>query len=484
MSELVEISKNPSSIFTRKSICNKNLLEKGKPVSNKSTKIVGIIILISIVSVFSYIGYSYTKLQNNIDSIVNTWEKNRCKPSVLPFTSIISKKMKTDITLSDNIKYCADSYANSKFQYLIAPFVTIIDNIVSSIKDIFKKLDYQKNIIDNISESLLFFKEEIASTLTRYYEKFNALSKEVTIIFFQIFKVFQDIITSLLYLKSLLKDIFNTVSPILIPIQAILDFFCFSPYTKITMSDFSTKRISDIQIGDSIYKGGKVLAVHMFNGKNVQMYSYKNIVVSGYHLVFEESPLRIQDSLYSIPISIEEDTMYCLTTENGYIVSNNNIFGDYMEAQTQKQMNYISNSIIQSISNTSLIKDSDKTWGFHPNTKIETLDGAKNIKNIYVGDKIDKNTIVTGISIIDSSNMDIYTYKNNILSGNVIVYDNGWKYINSISSKTKNTPILYNIFTTSGVLYINNIVFRDCYQTYNKYIHQIIDKNVCTELCI
>lgn len=483
MYNLVDYSKGVSSIFEKRSICNKDLLIKGKPttsiVSKDSLRILFVACIIGFSFVIGYLVYSYQKLQDNIDIYVKNWDEKRCKPGVIPFASIISKRMGNTISVSDNISYCVDSYSQSKFQYFISPFTTIINNIVSVIQQLFEKQNVFENIANGLKDSLDYAIEESKSTFDRFTQKLHMLVNESTAIFLNIGKVFQDIITSLLYLKAIIYDIFNTMSPIMLPLRMVLDFFCFSPYTAITMSDYTKKYIYNIQVGDIVYKGGKVLAIHIFNGKNTPMYSYNNIVVSGYHLVFEDSPIRISSSKKSIPISIREDTIYCLTTENGYIVSNNTIFSDFTEAQNQEQMNYISNTIIQSLS-TNYIKDnSDRVWGFHPTTYINTSNSKKQLQNIKIGDLLGKNNKVEGISIIKSSDIDIYEYNGIILSGNVIVYDNySWKYISSCSKKINNQPYLYHIYTTKGVLQIQDTLFRDYYQTYNKKTHSIIDTTI------
>ena len=58
------------------------------------------------------------------------------------------------------------------------------------------------------------------------------------------------------------------------PIGAVASFFsgsCFSKDTMITMEN-GTKKISHIKPGDKI-KNGKIIGVHIFSGKNTQMYN-------------------------------------------------------------------------------------------------------------------------------------------------------------------------------------------------------------------
>ena len=483
MVNLVDYSKGISSVFEKRSICNKNLLVKGKPntpiISSNSLSYIFIAIMIGFSIIIGYLGVSYKNLQDNIDDYVKNWDEIRCKPNVIPFASIISKRMGNSISITDNITYCTDSYAQSKFQYFISPFTKIITNIVSVIQQLFEKQNVFENIANGLKDSLDYAIEESKNTFDRFTKKLYELVNESTAIFLNIGRVFQDIITAMLYLKAIIYDMFNSLSPMILPLRLIMDFFCFSPYTNITMSDYTTKPISNLCVGDTIYKGGKVLAIHVFNGKNTPMYSYNNVVVSGYHIVFEKTPIRIGLSKKAIPISIREDTIYCLTTENGFIVSNNTIFSDFIEAQNQEQMNYISNTIIQSLSPNTIWTKSDRVWGFHPNTYINTINGTKQLQDIQIGDFLEKNNKVEGISIIQSSDIDIYEYNSIIVSGNVIVYDNqSWKYISNCSKKIDNYPYLYHIYTTKGTLQIQNILFRDSYQTYNRKTHSIIDNTI------
>ena len=74
--------------------------------------------------------------------------------------------------------------------------------------------------------------------------------------------------------------------------------FCFDPDTLIDMEDGKRKKISCIAIGDKI-KNGIVEGIIKASSKNIDMYDYKNIIVSGEHLVYENKWIRVKESKFA-----------------------------------------------------------------------------------------------------------------------------------------------------------------------------------------
>ena len=95
---------------------------------------------------------------------------------------------------------------------------------------------------------------------------------------------------------------------------------------------------------------------------------------------------------------------------------------------------------------------------------------------------MENNNIVIGITKVYGRNIKLYKYNNIISSGNVIIKkENEWglmKNVGEIINTKKST--LYHVFTTTGEITINNIIFKD-YDSYqnnklNENIYETIDK--------
>ena len=103
--------------------------------------------------------------------------------------------------------------------------------------------------------------------------------------------------------------------------------FCFDPSTPIQMTDGSTKKIKDIQLGDDT-KGGEVTGVFQFKATD-EIHDYKGVTVAGSHYVKEDGKfIMVQDS----PISIKIDkipVVYSLDTTGRRIFIKDIEFADY-----------------------------------------------------------------------------------------------------------------------------------------------------------
>ena len=114
-------------------------------------------------------------------------------------------------------------------------------------------------------------------------------------------------------------------------------FGCFLPDTLISMADGSKKKIIDIELKDDVAIGGFVFATGKFLVNDI--YDYKNIKVSGSHLVNENGNwLKVEDSKLAKLISTEDTVVYTLGTKNRRILINDTLFTDYFDIDEQQKM--------------------------------------------------------------------------------------------------------------------------------------------------
>jgi hypothetical protein len=103
--------------------------------------------------------------------------------------------------------------------------------------------------------------------------------------------------------------------------------YCFDPSTPIQMSDGSTKKIKNIQLGDNT-KGGEVTGVFQFKASD-EIHDYKGVTVAGSHYVKEDGRfIMVKDS----PLAVKIDkipVVYSLDTTGRRIFINDIEFADY-----------------------------------------------------------------------------------------------------------------------------------------------------------
>ena len=102
---------------------------------------------------------------------------------------------------------------------------------------------------------------------------------------------------------------------------------------------------------------------------------------------------------------------------------------------------------------------------FDGETKIQTTEGEKSIKDICLGDILQDGARVTSIFKVTSALEDIYSYHGVLVSGtHKVLVDNNYKEVSELAESVKieyTKPYLYCLNTTSKEIHINGIIFCD-----------------------
>lgn len=469
-------------------LTNKSINKYNKGNMNKFiTILIKAVITIFVVCILyiSYKGYtSYNETIKKASEIAENWPEYRCRPSVIPFASQLTGGKVN--TLTNGIECLLTFYIKPYVTAFISPFIQFFERILEVIVDLVNSVQNIRKMFHYMRESIRGFLLDIATMFYGYAKKLSYMVNRMMDTFNKIFRVFENIMYSLGYAIYTVAAIWNS------PIGGVARFFCFHKNTLVTMEDNSKKYINKIVPGDKIKKGGCVLAIHSFTGKNVKMYLYDNIIVSSSHLVYENDKwIRVSNSKKSIPLDTSENEIFCLTTKTGKIMINNILFSDYLEIENSDDMNEMMNMIMdyinkeKNVRNKKITKKCFKVWGFEKDTPVKTINGVKKIKNLKIGDKLDDKNIVEGITKIYGKNIKLYNYKNTVLTGNNIVknINNKWSLIKDVGNPISNKKYsLYNIFTTSGSIFINNIEYKDYEQVKDIKFNEKIDTYVETKL--
>lgn len=108
---------------------------------------------------------------------------------------------------------------------------------------------------------------------------------------------------------------------------------CFAEWTEVLMADLTTKKITEVFVGDELLAGGKVIEIRSYGDfEGFNLYDYKGVNLTGSHAVKELGEWkRVEDSSYAIKTDKIVDTVFTLVTENHIIIANGVLFSDDVE---------------------------------------------------------------------------------------------------------------------------------------------------------
>jgi hypothetical protein len=419
--------------------------------------------------------------------IRDNWLYYRKQPYIIPFAGFLAPPG-SGITTTSNFNYIIGEVVKKTLNILLAPIYFILKTITSSIKNIGGVLNTMRDFTSNIRTNILSYFSEITnrfdnvlSTLQYILIKLNdvlgkaggmgrvaqymlyvvAASLEVIV------NVIGDILRIIIYILIALSILLFWWFPVLAAILGILAAgmgiaYCFDPDTMIDMEDGTQKKISKMKIGDTL-KGGKVNGIIIATSKNINMYKYNNIIVSGEHLVYENKWIRVKDSKHAQKYNYNKDYIYCLITESNLIYINNNIFKDYEEISDREILTKIEKITMKKLNNIDYtpIKNNFDYNGFYKNTLVKMKNGLyTRIKDIKVGDVTSQGIVIAIIKNISGNYL--YDFDGEVCSGeNIIYHDNIWKRVYTVGKKIKKKAILFHLSTDNGIIETENNIYRD-----------------------
>lgn len=121
---------------------------------------------------------------------------------------------------------------------------------------------------------------------------------------------------------------------------------------------------------------------------------------------------------------------------------------------------------------------------FDKNTSIEMNDGSvKNIIDIQIGEVLSNNNVVTAKFKLATEGSQMFILNNIIVSDSHIVsYNRKWipvsKHPLAIKLETYNEQFLYCLNTTHKIIEINDIIFTDWDEIYDKTLIKVINNNI------
>ena len=424
-----------------------------------------------LISIFA--GLFTNKLFNINDLVKSNWSSFQCTTVgswLYPFFG------PSDVSLADNEAQCQ----SNKFDSMFSSSIEGTNSNVSSLTSMTNEIN---STVNDIRDKISSVERSVFSDINTIWQKIWSLFYKIVQLFIVFYGIIQRIVGIFLQVLSVGAAAFYSFAAMWNgTIGALARFFCFHPNTLIKTEN-GYKKIKDLNLGTKLSKDNYVTSIFKFDAIKTPLFNYKNIIVSGSHLVYENNNwIRVKDSEYSIPFKSNVKYIYCLNTSKNIIKTKHNlIFKDFEECISNTYETKYYNTILNHLNNKkeNLENINFSIEGFHKNTIINTENGFKKINKIKIGTKLDKNNKVIGISKSFSNNL--VKYKNTILSSNNIVYENNkWILVSQskFSKKVNKKCILYHLQTSNTNINTKYFISKSFFPIKDQYILEKIDKLV------
>ena len=271
----------------------------------------------------------YITLNKTKEQVLDDWNKYRCHPFVVPFAGAYGKN-----TLQ-NLRGCFWVNFKTYFTFFLIPFqymTKIMTRILGGLKG---NMDGFRNItkpirffFKNMAEKFFRTTQKFTAVMAYFFTKIQSLTKR-SLGTFRL--LHHTLVTSQYMMKSVFDGPIGALTRVWWDAGKFIgDFFCFAANTPVILHNGKTIPISQIKPGHILDKNNRVLGTLKVTSKNVEVYNYKNILVSGSHLVYHENSWkRVEDIDNLEPIEFQEPYLFCLITSNNTIPTPFALFADF-----------------------------------------------------------------------------------------------------------------------------------------------------------
>lgn len=411
----------------------------------------------------------YLYIINHLKGLRSKWTDPvspiNCTPIYLPFASVINPPPDGNNLkyISDNATQCIQNALKGQAELLTNPIKLVLDTLIDALKGIAEVLSEFIIILGELVDGVI----ELLGNLNL---NINATIETNNSIFGSIINGFQRFMTINKVASYVMQGFADFGMSLIMSLNPLA---CFDKDTLLMMKNGDTQSINNLKIGDVLLYDGRITSIMKLSSQGVDMYTYKGVIVSGSHYVYEENNvIQVKDSKYSQYCrDYTEKEIYCINTESKQLHINGITFADYDDLSPQDC------KVLQKWIKTRTTKSTITNYDIHSfinggllDTKIKLNDGtSKWISNVKIGDKLDGNIKVLGIVTVLPDDLKIFkiTLDNNILIGgtNIQVMDKEKQIclntMDSASFMQYTDKPLYHLITDRGGYYVNNIFIGD-----------------------
>jgi len=295
----------------------------------------------------------------NIAEISSNWPKYRCSPTVMPFASLYG------YDTAENFNYCLKGIFQGQLGGVTGPFSTILGTITASLMTFLQNLNSMRIMISTLVGG-------ITKVLQEFADRFKLLFAQIKL--------------SFLKLQMLMKRLFGTFhSVIYMGLSAVqvgqnfsqtfifqfLDTFCFDPDTMIVLQNKTRIPIKNVDLGDILENGEKVISTYRFLADGQPMVNLNGTIVSTNHFViYKNKYIEAKDHPNAIPIGAwsggTSRPLICLDTHVHQIPIGGEIFSDWDETDFVDDSYMAHNEMVLNGKQTSNLPETIYKWNFQP----------------------------------------------------------------------------------------------------------------------
>jgi hypothetical protein len=411
----------------------------GGGLMSKAGKWIGGFLIISII-----IGVIIDKVfKKKLDKLNKSWDDYKCKPYIVPFAGTIFGPKDGSVNPASNFYQCLKNQFQEFFDHAMSPFRNIIKSIIGILVIFKSSIQKIRVVLSYIRNAMRQFARDVYLKLKKSYAQIAFIINRIRRIFKYLTKTLVSLFDALSYVIWSLKSLWKG------PVGKVARMFCFDGDTIITINN-KQQKIKDVSIV------GNVIGILEFSAENVDMYNYKEVIVSGSHIVYENNiPILVKDSIHSYKINYRNDKIYCINTKDNIIMINGIKFGDYEEINDPITMN----KALFGKYNTKYRTINNEYNYIHGDTEIKMRNNIiRKIKDIKVGDWTTNGEVYGIIKVLN--NHTVYKYKNDMMTGSQIIKQNDieWHQICDIGNKIimNDSNYLYHIMTNGVEIETNN----------------------------
>jgi hypothetical protein len=176
---------------------------------------------------------------------------------------------------------------------IIQPFQRRFELTVAQLRKTFIELNNSISKVGGVATGAVYAGISMIQTMLNMFELMKSVSIAILVILvamvFWFWFILWPIIPLIIVAISMLASSGGGEG-----VSGMASAFCFDPKTLIKLSDNTTKPINEIKISDILYNNTVVQGILEIDSDscNESFYNYKNIVVSGSHIVYENEDGR------------------------------------------------------------------------------------------------------------------------------------------------------------------------------------------------
>ena len=274
--------------------------------------------------------YVFSILSVGIKNIKKDWPEYRCNPMIMPFASYFGYDP------TDNFTSCIASTMSGLMGFFLAPLnflLSMLGGLGGVITEAVQGVRGLQNFIRNAITGIITDIMGIFMNILIEFQKLIMGVKDLTMKMLGVSAVVMNLISGSIILG---KSIWNG------PVGSVLRALCFSPDTKIKLASGELIKMKNINLGDTLSNGAKVLGVLRLQGDKCNPYYRvwsdelnEYIYATGEHRILQskidtfDNYIMMSECKSAEKTTIFDKELACLITSNHRIPVGEYTFWDW-----------------------------------------------------------------------------------------------------------------------------------------------------------